>query len=226
MMIKYAKLLAKEILNGNLGVLKNLKFYRRWKASLSSNSMADEHPCLTFEAVDILKNSITDQSKVFEYGGGGSTLFFVNRANEVVTVEHNEKWYSLLCEKIQTKNWHGVLIQPVWRQNDLDPSNPDDYSTWERDSTYHDYVKYVDRYPDEYFDIIMIDGRSRPSCIKHSLPKLKKGGLLVVDDIYRDYYLVHFKKVMSEHYKKLCSDRGPVPYYDFFAQTGVWRKLN
>jgi predicted O-methyltransferase YrrM len=51
------------------------------------------------------------------------------------------------------------------------------------------YVKQIDEFPDEYFDIILIDGRARPSCIKRSVSKVKPGGLLILDNSEREYYL-------------------------------------
>lgn len=39
--------------------------------------------------------------------------------------------------------------------------------------------------PDEYFDIIIVDGIHRVNCAYASLNKLKKGGILILDDSNR-----------------------------------------
>ncbi len=185
MIIQFTKQITLQIIRGNIGVVKDIVYYDKWKKALNSNSVADEHPCLTYPVLKILNNNINPGTKVFEYGGGGSTLYFLHKAKEVVTVEHNEKWYELLQKKITTPNWTGVFIKPVPGTDNLDPSNPDDYTTAEGNYVYKDYASYIDRYPDQYFNIVLVDGRSRPSCIKHSIPKIKKGGLLIIDDINR-----------------------------------------
>jgi hypothetical protein len=41
---------------------------------------------------------------------------------------------------------------------------------------FEQYAKSIDLFPDNYFDIVIVDGRSRPSCIQQGIPKLKKTG--------------------------------------------------
>ena len=50
------------------------------------------------------------------------------------------------------------------------------------------YASVIDRFPDGYFGLVFVDGRSRPSCVKHSIPKIKSGGFLILDDADRNYY--------------------------------------
>lgn len=224
MFIQFCKQITLEIVKGNLKVLKNFRYYKEWKDSQSSSSMLDSSPCITYEARNILDKYLTKNMIVFEYGGGGSSLYFSNKSKQVFSVEHNQNWYNKISQTLENKNWKGFFVPPIFQSNDLDPSNPEHYTTWEKDAVYHDYVKVIDQFSDNYFDLIMIDGRSRPSCIKHSIQKLKKGGLLIVDDIYRDYYLKNFKDKFNKEFIRLCWRKGPVPYYDFFAQTGIWQK--
>ncbi|MBC7904934.1 MAG: hypothetical protein H7Y27_16020 [Gemmatimonadaceae bacterium] len=225
MIVRFLKQLAPEIIKGRFSALKNFRYYGPWKSSQESNSMVDRKPCLTYEAMDIINNYITPKARVFEYGGGGSTLYFTDRAAEVVTVEHNPNWWDKITQAVTASKWTGKLLQPTREKNEKDPSDPANYSSAEKFGTYREYASYIDNYGDEYFDIVMVDGRSRPSCIKHSLPKLKTGGLLIVDDVYRDYYLPHFKEILEKNFQQLCFLPGPVPYYNFFGQTGVWKKL-
>lgn len=214
--------------------LNQLKFFFRWKKSLEagSSSVKDEQPWLTFEAINFLKQHIHPQSKIFEYGGGGSTLFFVKRALEVITVEHNKEWFQLLEEITKNKklkNWKGFLVEPEKDVKVINPdkANPDHYST--RDEklkryNFQNYASFIERYPDSYFDIVLIDGRSRPSCIKHSLSKIKQGGFLVLDNSDRDYYLRFFRNNLDTNYKLIINRKGPCPYLIEFTQTSIWRK--
>jgi predicted O-methyltransferase YrrM len=53
--------------------------------------------------------------RVFEYGSGGSTLFFGERAKVLVSVEHDREWYKVLkqhLEKRGLRNVEYLLAEP------------------------------------------------------------------------------------------------------------------
>ena len=90
---------------------------------------------------------------------------------------------------------------------------------------YKEYVTIIDSYTNLYFDCILIDGRSRPACIKHSLSKLKIGGLLVLDNSDRAYYLTQTQNLLSTDYKKIIGSFSPSPYAQIFTHTTIWKKI-
>ena len=45
-----------------------------------------------------------------------------------------------------------------------------------------------------YEDVIAVDGRDRVNCVKHAMPKLKPGGVLVLDDSHRPRYREAFER--------------------------------
>ena len=79
----------------------NWSNYTRWKQSLSPerNSVADESAWINFEALDFLSNWLKPSHRIFEFGGGGSTLFFLKQAQELVQTtganDTSEKLYPL-----------------------------------------------------------------------------------------------------------------------------------
>ena len=91
--------------------LGQLKYFFQWQKSLQpgSTSVIDEQPWITFDAIRFLQKAVTIQSKVFEYGGGGSTLFFVKRAGEVITVEHDKEWSKILTGMIK-KQYRNLVL--------------------------------------------------------------------------------------------------------------------
>lgn len=231
----FIKQLAKEVLRGNFDIANAVKYFPAWKASLEAgrNSIKDEQPWITFFVIDLFKKVINSDTKVFEYGGGGSTLFFVNRAKEVVTVEHDPDWFRVLQKIVADKkitNWSGNFISPdkKLQQSKLSPSAPKDYFSSDvsfSNNTFKTYASFIDSYTDNYFDIVLVDGRARPSCAWHSVPKLKKGGLLIIDNSDRDYYFFAIADTLKKEFELVYNNRGLSPYVDFFTQTGVWRKL-
>jgi predicted O-methyltransferase YrrM len=44
------------------------------------------------------------------------------------------------------------------------------------------YVAQIAEYPDQHFDFCLVDGHYRQACILAAMPKLRPGGLLIVDD--------------------------------------------
>lgn len=131
-------------------------------------TMALRLPWLPFRLIDELEDVVGPSARVFEYGGGGSTLWFLDRGAEVVTVEHHAGWADALEEQVPPERW------TLLRRSDAD--------------AYADYVAAVSAYPDESFDVVLVDGRERVRCAVAAAPKVRPGGLLVLDDSDRDRY--------------------------------------
>jgi len=52
------------------------------------------YPWITFPAIDFLDNLMLSKSKILEFGAGASTIFFANRAREVISYEFDRSYYS------------------------------------------------------------------------------------------------------------------------------------
>jgi hypothetical protein len=71
-------------------------------------------PWLVYGATDFLEHTISPQARILELGGGGSTLFWLNRGNQVVTIENDGEWYSRLSEVVGPKpNWEPYLVEEI-----------------------------------------------------------------------------------------------------------------
>lgn len=209
-----------------------LKYFSDWRGSFQTNSSSvnDEQPWITYDAINFLKSHVTDNSKIFEYGGGGSTLFFVKRAAEVITVEHDKEWFDLLSQIIIDKkysNWEGEFI-PYQKGNIVpnpDNANPLHYSSQDREGyNFKEYASFIDNFTDNYFDIVLVDGRSRASCVKHSLNKIKSGGFLILDNSDRTYYLEQLIEIVENSFELIIDNFGACPYCNSFTKTSVYRK--
>ncbi len=206
-------------------------YFPKWKEALQPghNSMADESAWITFPALDYLNNWLRPTHRVFEYGGGGSTLFFCKRAGFVATVEHDGQWFDILQQKIKEKNysnWEGVFIsgEPVTDGSSSHPADPNTFRSGDKgskDQSFEKYAKAITRYQPASFDLVLVDGRARPSCIQQALPYLKSGGLLVVDNAERDYYTTAFKEVFQEQFDPVLTHYSPGPYAAIFTITLV-----
>lgn len=206
------------------------KYFFTWKRLAESNSVKAKLPWISFPVIDFLKENLTSDSKVFEFGGGGSTLFFLERVKEVVTVEHNKEWFDILSSNItDKKKWTPLFIEPTTNTS-YDSSqfaNPDAYFSSDKDYINMDFRRYassIDAYTDGYFDVVLVDGRVRPSCMKHSISKVKKGGYLILDNSDRAYYLEYFLKNDAHLFEEIINYSGPTPFCSWFNRTSIWKK--
>lgn len=169
---------------------------------------------------------------VFEYGSGGSTLFWMSRVKEVISVEHDITWHTHMKKKLDGQSIRNV--QYIFAEPALDLmfqkkrfENPDDYISSDAGyagKNFEQYVKTIDAFPDNYFDVIIVDGRARSSCIQQGIPKLKKNGWMIIDNSERKYYLSPFS--FDKKSWKISIFAGPVPYVRNFSETCFLKKLN
>ena len=140
----------------------------RLLATRGRGTMTLRLPWLPFRLIDELEEVVGAGYRVFEYGGGGSTLWFLDRGATVVTVEHHERWAQHLRTEVRSDHW--TL---------LERSGTDGYAA---------YIAAIEDYEDEWFDLVVVDGRERARCVAAALPKVRRGGLLIVDDADRERY--------------------------------------
>lgn len=152
-----------------------------------STTLDTELPWINIGAFEFLKERLRPDMKVFEYCSGGSTLFFSKYVQEVISVEHDESWYQFILEKItKMPNIKLYLKNPQLKVTDKYGSY---YGKGWENHSFEEYVKVIEDYPDSYFDLIVIDGRSRKACLEHALPKLKSNGYILFDNSQREKYL-------------------------------------
>jgi len=85
----YIKMSVKTFLKhpGFKTIYSSIKYYPAWRKYLSGQNKAHEKTLwITFGATDFLKKIANDKMRVFEYGSGGSTLFWSERVNHVISV--------------------------------------------------------------------------------------------------------------------------------------------
>jgi hypothetical protein len=216
----------------HFNILNLIRLYPQWEKSLNSKSspLLDRLPWLTFLAIQMLDDVLDENMRVYEYGSGGSTLYFAQRVKEVISVEHDRPWFEKVFESVDCnghKNCHVQLIEPTVIDDLVygDTSDPNSYISSSPDFTgksFRDYVSNIDQFPDEYFDLILIDGRARPSCFQHSIPKVKLNGYIVWDNTDREHYLPTMKAAPSRF--DFIDFPGASPYVNFFTRTSAWHR--
>jgi len=148
----------------------------RRKQSIDKNG--DPIPWLTYPAIDFLKERLSKEMLVFEYGSGGSTIWFSNLVGSIDSVEHEPKWH------------HQVQKQTAKRLNvkvSLSKLKPEhvslDYHTlaFLNDYEENDYISRVKASGIKY-DLIIVDGLFRNICTILSAKYIKDNGVIILDN--------------------------------------------
>jgi len=218
------------------GLLRAWHYYARWARTVKQfyDPFIARQPWISLPAAEFLGKLLARGQMVFEYGGGGSTLYFLDRGLKVTTAEHDLEWFNRLqiatLASGKCSNWTGILREPSVPDSvfgDSDPSDPDAYVSSGpryRGCCFRDYVCAVDTFPEGSFDLIVVDGRSRPACIKHAVTKVKPGGHLILDNTERPDYLTHKLYYYLASFSTVFDCYGPVNGLLNFSRTTIWVK--
>lgn len=198
--------------------------WRWWRSRAPYSTIELRVPWLVFAAIDTLAAIDFNGKSVFEYGSGGSTLFWLDRGARCVSVEHDVQWYEQFRHRIAgVANLDYRLIPPRATTKRREADDPDGYrSATDPRLDFREYCEAIDQFGDQLFDVILIDGRARPSCIKHASRRLAPNGILVVDNADRDYYFArtatHLASLERTDY------RGPGPIVAARWETRIYRR--
>lgn len=179
-------------------------------------------PSINPDALRKLERIINDKSKVFEYGTGGSTIWLAKRVGKLVSVEHNRDWFRVLREGIRED--FGEIPKNLTLMLRLNTPILND--AWVESETTKEFIgmNYIDsilNYPDGYFDLVIVDGRARMSCLFNSRFKVKKAGFLLLDDSQRQCYQDGMG-MMEDWESFVCQGRDNTEYQN--NQTTFFRR--
>ncbi|MEA2249448.1 MAG: hypothetical protein QOH46_3977 [Solirubrobacteraceae bacterium] len=216
-----------------LGARHALGLYPRWAASLrpERTPLSDGRPWVPFAVEAMLARQLRPDMRVCEYGAGGSTLFLLERVGELVTIEWDDHRAAQVADAVRPARARGWSLQvaapeenPSSRQ--LDPSDPGAYvsaSPGFLGYSFRSYVQQIDSFDDDAFDVVIVSGRARPSCVAHALPKVRRGGMLLLDHAERSWYGPALRLASSQRWDREDIG-GPGPYAPRFWDTAVLRR--
>jgi hypothetical protein len=214
---RQTKMYVRQAPSATCGRLDLLTWFPRWMRSQRRTSLDDALPWITYEAQRALERILTPEMRVFEYGTGGSTLFLAPRVAELVSVEHDPDWHAKVQARVGNRS-ELMLVPPT-------DEAPGDYaSTDKRDQgrSFRAYAETIDRFPDGYFDLLLIDGRARSSCFRHGRAKVRAGGWILLDNSDRPEYASVISAAREAGWaEQRCA--GPSGYTPYFSQTTIWR---
>ena len=147
-------------------------------------------PWIPFKARRKLNRILKKTDVVFEWGSGGSTLYFAGKVDRVYSAEHDKMWFDKVAGELDKRGISNCiywLIPPQRgiKKTDLSyKSNDIEYKNF----NFRDYCLSINKFPDRFFNLIFVDGRARNSALRVAYRKVRKGGYIILDNSERTVY--------------------------------------
>jgi hypothetical protein len=110
----------------------------------------------------------------------------------VTTVEHDPEWAHLVSGMLAgTRAKYELRAIPP--QSASTPSAYRSKKYCDPSADFSEYVCSIKMFSDESFDVITVDGRCRVACVQAAVSKVRRGGLLILDNSDRREYRDVFK---------------------------------
>lgn len=199
-LIAKPKRLAALLSYGHKGYLSTIGWFTAFDHHQAVDADNQPIPWVTYSFIDFIKDRLHKEFTIFEYGSGNSTLFYAKRVKRVVSVEHDEAWFQKIVAK---KAANAEMI----------------FTELDTDGAYSQKAKMLG----EKFHVIIVDGRDRVHCCKHSIAALAIDGVLILDDSERQVYQEARAFLKSSGFKEL-SFSGISPGLFYNKTTSVFYK--
>jgi hypothetical protein len=157
-------------------------------------------PWITYPAIDWLTSVVGHRDRVFEWGMGGSTIFLAQKCHKVVSVEHDPKWFESAKDVIKQRL--NASLSAKFKRRLLGQKSPELYlhepeqinlglansdavlsgAKGYENRDFSGYVKAIEKFPSNYFDLVLVDGRARMDCLFKAANYVKPGGFIMLDN--------------------------------------------
>lgn len=171
--------------------------------------MHPEAPWLTAEATSRLDEWLEPHHVGVEWGSGRSTVWFAKRVGRLLSVEHHPAWHASVSARLASEGIRNVDYR-------LLPCEPEQVETpeWIVSMFASDYVRAVDAFGPGSIDFALVDGMYRSACALAVIPKLRRGALLIVDNV--NWFLPSASRAPSS---RQLGDAALSPTWEEFSQT-------
>lgn len=218
----------------NRKLFKAVRFSRSYlsKKTYFGSVPSDEFgitPWFTYPAISMLRQIVSSESRIFEYGSGFSSLYFKSVAAELVSVEHNSKWGDILKrsnseldvrihpEESEIENAASREIQSYLEFKFEEPVGHSQSENLEHgliNRSFSNYALEITKSPPGHFDVIVVDGMARQLCAFMASHYVAYGGLIILDNSDRWQYNAIQKYLIDQGFGRI-DFWGPGPINSF-----------
>ena len=162
--------------------LKENGWFKSVKSKQAVDNQGEPIPWLTYPFIDFIDKRLHKELEVFEFGAGNSSIYYARKVKNVISIEHSPEWHKIIKtnDKYKYKNLDVRLVEIP------EELKIKGYHTMAFTNTENEYVfslKNLNR----KFNIVVVDGLFRNSCIQHSLDSLTSDGIIFLDNTSKHY---------------------------------------
>jgi hypothetical protein len=190
---------------------RDLARHPQWLRQRGAATMTLRIPWWPYDAPVWVAANLPPEARVFEYGGGGSTLWLEDLGAAVTAVEHDAQWHAQLAAAVSPRT--RLLFRP--------PHPAGTVTSAVAPSYFDTYAAAIDAEPDGNLDLVIVDGRARVECARRAMSKVRPGGLLILDDTDRARYEPAVQMLGGWERRVFA---GLKPGQRIPAQTSAWRR--
>ena len=156
--------------------------------------------------MDYLKGNMVG----LEFGSGCSTIWLARRVKHLTSVEHSREWYERVSRLLTEYEVDNVNL--VYEDSD-------------------NYLNVLKHIPNKSLDFVFNDGLAelRNKCIKESWSKIKKGGVMVIDNSESWHSKQGIKYILNmgatgRRYHGAVTNPWTGRYNEKGVETSIWKK--
>ncbi len=199
------------------------KWWKDYKKP-SHSTIACAMPWVNYKAKDFLDTIVNKEMTVFEWGSGGSTLYFAKHCKSIISVEHDAQWYDVVRQKIVDEKITNITYFQISPQ--AVPVVYYSKSPAYKGCDFKSYVEKINEWPDNFFDLIVVDGRARNFCMALAMQKIKVGAYILLDNSERRYYAKDAVSLCDSSKWEAAVFRAPAPFQHAFTQSSFFKRLS
>jgi len=143
--------------------------YNRTKLIWCERTRPDD-PWLTPEAVRLLTSMLRRCDRGAEFGSGRSTIWFAERVGHLTSVEHDKLWHDRVSARLRGRGL--VNVDYILAPRDQPPELGE----------MSEYAHTAVAFDDASVDFSLVDGVYREHVARLMMPKIRPGGLLIIDN--------------------------------------------
>jgi len=159
------------------------KFNYETKKGLSAPNILGNEPLMTDKEKNCILKYLKPNYVMFEWGSGGSTLYFPQFVKKYISIEHQMHWFRHIRNNLRRyKDINNKITLKYIPQNmDYDYEDKNWKYEW-----FKDYIDSIETFGINKYDVVLIDGenRTRGFCAEKALDYIDKNSIVFIHDYY------------------------------------------
>jgi predicted O-methyltransferase YrrM len=195
-----------------------MRSFRHWTPTYIRDRVAvmryqranPDAPWFTREMTHLLDAWLKPGHVGLEFGSGRSTFWFAARVGHLTSVEHDAAWHATIRARLAERRLTHIV----------DCRLCDDGAADTNDTR---YAAVAAEFPAESLDFVLVDGMCRDHCALASVPLVKRGGCLIVDNI--NWYVPRREKSRAPNSRALADGYATDVWRQFHERVEPWKSI-